>query len=77
MCVIVTDSTPPTSKCSSSDLLPHGDPDLIGGFRVACHCVAGIESRYGLVFTKNSLLPVTGSYSSEYVISDHDLLLCR
>ena len=60
-CVIVTNSMPPTSKHSSSDLLPHGDPDIIGSFRVACCCVAGMESRYGLVFTKSSLSPVTGS----------------
>ena len=63
MCVIVTDSTPRTSKRSSSDidLLPHEDPDMIGGFRVARYCVAGMESRCGLVFTKSSLSPVTGS----------------
>ena len=61
MYVIVTNSTPPTSKRSSHDLLPHGEPDMIGGFRVAHHCVAGIESRYGLLFTKSSLSPVTGS----------------
>ena len=61
MCVIVINSTPPTSKRSSGDLLPHGDPDMIGGFRVARRCVAGMESRYGLVFTKSSLSPVTGS----------------
>ena len=51
-------STPPTSKRSG---LPHGDPDMIGGFRVAHRCVAGMESRYGLVFTKSSLSLVTGS----------------
>ena len=61
VCVIVTNSTPPTSKCSSGDLLPHGDPDMIGSFRVAHRCVAGMESRYRLVFTKSSLSPVTGS----------------
>ena len=61
VCVIVTNSAPPTSKRSSSDLLPHGDPDMIGGFRVAHRCVAGMESSYGLVFTKSSLSPVTGS----------------
>ena len=60
MCVIVTNSTPPTSKRSSDHLLPHGDPDMIG-FRVARRCVAGMESRYGLVFTKSSLSSVTGS----------------
>ena len=50
------------SKYSSDHLLPHGDPDMIGGFRVARGCVAGMESRYGLVFTKSSSLsPVTGS----------------
>ena len=50
------------SKCSSDHLLPHGDPDMMGGFRVARLCVAGMESRYGLVFTKSSSLsPVTGS----------------
>ena len=48
-------------KHSSGDLLPHGDPDMIGGFRVARRCVDGMESRYGLVFTKSSLSPVTGS----------------
>ena len=31
-------------------LLPHGDPDMIGGFRAARHCIAVMESRY--VFTK-------------------------
>ena len=61
MCVIVTNSTPPTSDHSSGDLLPHGDPDMIGSFRVAHRCVAGMESRYGLVFAKSSALPVTGS----------------
>ena len=60
MSVIVTTSTPPTSK-RSGDLLPHGDPDMIGGFRVARRCVAGMESGCGLVFTKSSLSPVTGS----------------
>ena len=60
MCVIVTNSTPPTSKCSSGDLLPHGDPDMIG-FRVVRRYVARMESRYGLLFTKSSLSPVTGS----------------
>ena len=55
---MVTNSTPPTSKRSSNDLLPHGDPDMIGGFRVARRCVAGMESR---VFTKSSLSLVTGS----------------
>ena len=36
---------------------------MIGGFRVARCCVAGMESRYGLVFTncKSSLSPVTDS----------------
>ena len=61
MCVIVTNSTPPTSKRSSNDLSPHKDPDMIGGFRVARRCVAGMESRYGLVFTKSSPSQVTGS----------------
>ena len=61
MCVIVTNSTPPTSDCSSGDLLPHGDSDMIGGFRVARRYVAGMESRYGLVFTKSLLSPVTDS----------------
>ena len=61
MCVIVTNSTPPTSKRSRSDLLPHGDRDMIGGFGVARRCVARTESRYGLVFTKSSLSPVTVS----------------
>ena len=50
---------PPTSKRSSDHLLPHGDPDMIGGFRVARRCVAGMESRYGLVFTKSSSLSKT------------------
>ena len=34
---------------------------MIGGFRVVRRRVAGMESRYGLVFTKNSVSPVTGS----------------
>ena len=60
-----------TSKRSSDDLLPHGDPDIIGGFRVA-HCsIADMESRYGVLFTKSSLSPVTGSAQRI------DLLLCR
>ena len=60
-----------TSKRSSDDLLPHGDPNMIGGCRVAHCCIAGMESRYGVVFTKSSLSPVTGSAQKI------DLLLCR
>ena len=73
MCVIVTNSTPPTSKRSSDHLLPHGDPYMIGGFKVARHCVAGMETRYGLVFTKSSLSPVTGSiyYANSYAVFDN------
>ena len=61
VCCCFINSTPPTSKRSSGDLLPHRDPDMIGGFRVAHHCVTGMESKYGLVFTKSSLSSVTGS----------------
>ena len=60
-----------TSQRSSDDLLPRGDPNMIGGFRVAHFSVAGMESRYGAVFTKSSLSPVTGSAQKI------DLLLCR
>ncbi|XP_065920190.1 electrogenic aspartate/glutamate antiporter SLC25A12, mitochondrial-like isoform X3 [Dysidea avara] len=52
-------SKPPSRKRSDVDLLPQRDPDMIGGFRVAHHCLAGMESRYGLVFPKNSPSPVT------------------
>ena len=77
MCVIVINSTPPTSKRSGDHLLPHGDPDMIGGFRVARSCVAGMESKYGIVFTKSSLSPVTGSpQKTLYVLfCDNYLLL--
>ena len=43
---------------------------MIGGIRVARHCVAGMESRYGLVFTKSSLSPVTGSPQKTISIVD-------
>ena len=81
MCVIVTNSTPPTIKRSSGDLLPHGDPDMIGGFRVARCCVAGMESRYGLVFTKSSLSPMTGSpqktwYLIRYCVDKYFYFFC-
>ena len=59
VCYCYQHSTPPTSKHSSDDLLPHRDPDMIGGFRVTHRCVAGMENRYGLVFTKSSLSPMT------------------
>jgi len=55
--VIFTNSKPPRRKCSDVDLLPQRDPDMIGSFRVAHRCLAEMESRYGLVFPKNS--PVT------------------
>ena len=58
-CVIITNSKPPSRKRSDVDLLPQRDPDMIGGFRVAHHCLAGMESRYGLVFPKYSPSPVT------------------
>ena len=65
VCYCYQQYTPPTSN----HLLPHGDPDMIG-FRVARHCVAGMESRYGLVFTKSSLSSVTGSPQKTISIVD-------
>ena len=44
---------------------------MIGDFRVARRCVAGMESRHGLVFTKSSLSPVvTGSPQKTISIVD-------
>jgi len=42
---MVINSTPPTSKHSTDHQLPHQDPDMIGGFTVAHHCIAEMESR--------------------------------
>ena len=42
---------------------------MIGGIRVARR-VTGMESRYGLVFTKSSLSPVTGSPQKTISIVD-------
>ena len=39
--LLAINSTPPASKHSTDDLLPHKGPDMIGDFRVA-HCyIAG------------------------------------